>query len=228
MGADSENPKTLDYVHEYTIPYAATHGLLFYELKRTMKGQEVTLYQEITKEDSSSIGIPVRMGDTGAPGNRRCTFDFKIMVVERWVKPQIDLKAGATIGLGISLDEFQRMRSSEKPWKTNDYPLIDLRLTRQDCVNIILDAGLPIPPKSSCWFCPYHSQRAWQEMRQDSPELFDKAVALEKLLNERRARLGKDPVFFHRKLKPLAMATTELIQSSLFDEDACESGYCMV
>jgi hypothetical protein len=30
------------------------------------------------------------------------------------------------------------------------YPLIDLRLDRAACVQIIRQAGLPVPPKSSC------------------------------------------------------------------------------
>src|SRR5690606_9515474 len=36
--------------------------------------------------------------------------------------------------------------------------------------------------------------------------LFDKAAALENLLNERRKRLGRDPAFLHVRRKPLADA----------------------
>ncbi len=68
-------------------------------------------------------------------------------------------------------------------------------------------------------------------MRQNQPVLFQKACELEQLLIERMNMLKPgDAAYFTRKLKPLAQATTELHQSSLFDEesDACESGYCMV
>jgi hypothetical protein len=38
-----------------------------------------------------------------------------------------------------------------------------------------------------------------------------------------------DAAYFTRKLKPLAQATSPLIQDSLFeDDDMCESGYCMI
>lgn len=230
VGEDSENPGTIQFVREYAIPYAATKGIDLYELHATRNGQQVTLYQQLTKPGSRTIGIPVRMSN-GAPGNRSCTLDFKIRVVDRHLKRETPaLAEGATLGLGISLDEWHRMRTdSGQPWKKLDYPLVDLRLTRQDCVNIIRDAGLPIPPKSSCWFCPFHSLRTWQEMRQEEPEQFQKACELESLLNERREMLGRDKVWFTRKLRPLAQATTEYIQDDLFDEqDACESGYCMV
>jgi len=41
--------------------------------------------------------------------------------------------------------------------------------------------------------------------------------------------LDKDKVWLTRKFKPLADATTAYIQDDLFDDDdACDSGYCMI
>lgn len=136
----------------------------------------------------------------------------------------------ARVGLGISLDEFQRMRNdSGVEWKKLEYPLIDLRIDRNQCKEIIRRADLPVPPKSSCWFCPYHSLSVWQEMRLHQPDLFQKAVALEHLINERRLTLGRDEVWFHGKLKPLDKITTDYEQPLLFDDEPpCESGYCFV
>ena len=228
VGDDSEHPDTLKYVHEIAMPYAKESGIELIELQHTRNGAPVTLYQQLTKPGSRSIGIPVRMSN-GAPGNRSCTLDFKIRRVDRYLREHGAKVQKAIVGLGISLDEFQRMRNdSGIEWKKLDYPLIDLRLTRQDCINIIRSAGLPVPPKSSCWFCPFHSLRTWQEMRQGQPALFEKAASLEALLNDRRETLGRDKVWFSRKLKPLAQATTDLTQDSLFEDDMCESGYCMV
>lgn len=34
------------------------------------------------------------------------------------------------------------------------YPLREWGLTRRDCGKMIADAGLPVPPKSACFFCP--------------------------------------------------------------------------
>jgi hypothetical protein len=136
----------------------------------------------------------------------------------------------AVVGLGISLDEFQRMRNeSGIEWKKLDYPLINLRLDRGQCMHLIRQAGLPVPPKSSCWFCPHHSTRQWQALREHHPVLFWKAVDLQHLINERRAMLGKDQVWLSSKLKPLEKVTTEHVQASLFEDEApCESGYCFV
>lgn len=226
VGNDSENPDTLTYVEQIAKPYAKQNGIELIELHNVVKGESRDLYQHLIG-DNRSIKIPVRLSN-GAPGNRNCTTDWKIRVIAKWQK-----KHGATVdepaitGLGISADEFQRMRTdSGIAWQTLEYPLINLDLSRRDCMQIISDAGLPVPPKSSCRFCPFKKHRDWLEMRRTKPELFDKAVALEKRINEKRDAFGKDIVRLHQSLQPLDQAVG--LQYALFEDDACESGFCMV
>jgi hypothetical protein len=236
VGDDSEHPDSLKYVREVAMPYAKQHNIELIELHRILRtGETETLYGRLTKPGSRSIGIPVRMNGNGAPGNRACTADFKIHVVDRWLREHDAKKTGAIVGLGISLDEIQRMKpnvdANTNTWKRNAFPLlmeVPQPLTRQDCINIIVNAGLPIPPKSACYFCPYHRLSKWQEMRQKESALFEKAASLEELINERRSTLGLYPVWFTRKLVPLQQATTALEQGSLFDEDEECEGYCFV
>jgi hypothetical protein len=234
VGEDSEHPDTLRYVHEIAMPYAEKHGIALIELRKHLKDGSVdTLYGRLTRPGSRSIGIPVHMASSGAPANRACTIDFKIKIVDKWLREHGAKEEKAVVAIGISLDEFQRMKPNLDPatmeWKQNAFPLIDLRMTRQDCINVIEQAGLPVPPRSACFFCPYHSLQKWQDMRQNEPELFQKSVDLEKLINERRAEHGLDAIRFARKLVPLEQATTDLKQASLFDEDpGCDSGYCFL
>lgn len=229
VGDDSEHPATLAYVHEVAMPYAQANGIELVELHRVKRtGESETLYQRLTRDGIRSIDIPVRMAN-GAPGNRNCTADFKIKVVDRWLREHGAKEEGAEVAIGISLDEFQRMKPNmdkSTPWKENRFPLIDLRMSRQDCMSVIVKAGLSVPPKSSCWYCPFHSISKWQEMRTNEPDLFQRSVDLEKIINERRAILGKDNVWLSSKLKPLDKATTELEQQSLFEDEGCDSGYC--
>jgi hypothetical protein len=232
VGEDSENPETLDYVNAYAKPFAERHGLELHELIKTRFGERETVYSRITQPKSRSIGIPVRMSN-GAPGRRQCTMDFKIRLVDRWLKQRGAKAEGATVGLGISLDEIDRMKPNMDKetmgWKQNAHPLIDLRLDRLACQRIIHEAGLPVPPKSSCYFCPFHSPRRWQEMRETQPVQFFKAVELERLINRRREVRGFDAVYFTRFAKPLDKVTTgEFTQAYLFEDEVCESGYCMI
>lgn len=229
VGDDSEHPATLAYVRDVAMPYAASQHLELIELRKTPKGQERTLYGVLTRDGSRTINIPMRMNGNGAPGTRSCTADFKIRRIAAVQKAMGATKESpAVVGLGISLDEFQRARTdSGIAWQVLEYPLIDLRLTRQDCINIIARAGLSVPPKSSCWFCPFHSLNEWRRLKEHEPELFAKSAALEKLINARRAALGRDPMWLTRMLVPLEQAVQGTQHEMDFD-DVCESGFCMV
>lgn len=211
-GDDSESPETIEYIKKYSKPFAEKHGFKFIET-----GRAVSLYQYAIG-NNSTIPLPVYMS-TGAPGMRKCTVDWKIKPVAREMK-----KLGATkenpgiIGIGISRDEAQRVADSRIPTQINEFPLIDLQLNRRQCVEIIESSGLPVPPKSSCWFCPYKKMREWREMKQNNPEMFEKLCELDEKLNEKRTLLGKDRVFLNQLLMPMRDAVTDDVQLNLFDE----------
>jgi hypothetical protein len=233
VGDDSENPGTLRYLEEYAKPYAADHGIALDVLDRVMvrSGETRTLYGEITRPGSRSLKIPVRMSN-GAPGTRSCTADYKIKVIGREMKRRgATAKNRAVVGIGISLDEIQRANSRRpEPHEDITYPLLELGLRRQDCARIIRNAGLPVPPKSSCWFCPFHRPETWHEQRRNEPELFEKSCQLEELLNERRDALGKDHVYLTRFGRPLREAIPDGVDLLPgFDEadGLCDSGWCM-
>lgn len=232
VGDDSEHPGTLAYFDQYAAPFAKQHGLDLRMIWRTRRTGEVeTLWQRLTKPGSRSLPIPVRMSN-GAPGTRSCTADFKIRVIGSWLKAHgASATHPATVGIGISLDEIHRANSRRtEPYERIVYPLLDLRLRRSDCMRIIRDAGLPVPPKSSCFFCPFHREGTWLEMRRTDPDLFERACQLEDLLNARRAELGKDPVYLTRFGKPLARVIPDGQDVlPLFEDDgagSCDSGWC--
>lgn len=235
VGDDSEHPDTIRYVDEAAIPYAAAHGITFEVLRRAYqrganKGEASTLLTHMLRPEMRSIVIPLRMPEAGgAPGTRACTGHFKVRVIEqRLRKLGASKKQRAVVGLGISLDEFTRMRTDDGTGVQEPaYPLIDLRITRDRCMTIIRHAGLPVPPKSSCWFCPYHRPSVWTRMRADEPALFDQAADLEAELNRRRADRGQGPGYLTRFGVPLRQAIGERAGMDFADDDACESGYCM-
>lgn len=232
VGDDSEHPGTLRYLRQYAIPYAEAHGLELVVLDRVMKrsGEVRTLLQDLTREGSRSLKIPVRMSN-GAPGTRSCTAQFKIKVIADELKRRGATKdAPATVGIGISLDEIQRANNRRcEPHERIEYPLLEHGIRRIDCARIIRSAGLPVPPKSSCWFCPFHRPETWHDMRRDEPELFEKACQLEELLNRRRDELGKDHVWLTRFNRPLRKAIPDGVDTLPFDEwdSGCDSGWCM-
>lgn len=226
VGEDSENPATIRYVEEIAKPYAAQHGIELMEVRKTLRdGTPDTVFARLTRKNSRSIGIPVRMSN-GAPGNRTCTVDFKIKPVARWLKQHgASKKKPGKVLLGISLDEFQRMRNdSGLAHVALAYPLIELRLTRQDCIRMIEQEGLEVPERSACFFCPFQTLKRWQWRRHHRPVEFWKSAKLETFINEKRARLGLDEVWLSGALKPLEQATTEVQQMELPEEEEYSCG----
>lgn len=228
VGADSENPDTVDYVHEHTLPFAERHDIDLRIIRWDRRGGHLTLYQYL-HEMKRDIPIPVSFG-VGGPSNRKCTNRFKIDPVAR-----VHRKLGASaeqpgrLGIGFTVDELQRVRTDAKhPWQQPTYPLIDLGLTAADCEQVVIDAGLPKPPRSACWFCPFLPQIRWVETRRQRPELFDRAVRLEAMLSERAVELGNDPCTLH----PNGSLLDITAQRTIFDEfdetlDPCSGSSCM-
>lgn len=237
VGEDSEYPETLRYVHEYAEPFAALHGLEFMEVRKRLRtGEAQTLLERIDASERS-IPIPVRMGPGGAPGNRTCTAEFKIRVIEKELRRRGATKdRKAIVGIGISTDEPGRVGSEIDPrteYQLRRYPLIDLGLSRADCQQVILSAGLPLPPRSACYFCPFHTAEEWRRLARNRPDLFEKACQLEEKMHARGAALGRGEFFFTRYGVPLR----DLFHGNelpLFEDDdalsqeaGCDSGWCM-
>lgn len=232
VGDDSEHPATLEYVRNEAMPRAAALGFPIHELIKTKKdGTTETLMQRLTKVGGNSIPIPAYMTG-GAPTNRACTADWKISVVGKWLKANgASSKDPATVCIGISTDEIQRVNPTTAPaYERIVYPLIDLEMDRSACQQVIADHGWPVPPKSSCYFCPFHRPQVWSEMRRDEPDLFIKSVELERQLIEKRKAIGKDPVYLTRLGKPLDEAIDEAqdMLPTAVDWGMCDSGHCMI
>lgn len=227
VGDDSENPATIAYFHEFAVPYAAANGIELVTIQRKRRnGDPITLMGQLMSANRS-IDIPVRMAN-GAPGNRNCTAEFKIKPVAKELKRRGATKDDpAILALGISVDEYQRMRSeSGIAWERFAYPLIDRRIDRAGCEAIITRAGLPVPPKSSCYFCPYFSLAQRRRQLNEAPDLFERTAKLEDTLNERRAMLGKDQVYMTSRLIPLREAIIDDGQMDMFAPSCDIGGYC--
>jgi 3'-phosphoadenosine 5'-phosphosulfate sulfotransferase (PAPS reductase)/FAD synthetase len=154
---------------------------------------------------------------------RQCTQDWKIAPMRRWLQKN---RNGEPIEqwLGISLDEFQRMKDSDVKYITHRWPLIEMKMTRADCEKWLEAHGLEIPPRSACTFCPYHNTEEWRRIK-NNPDDWREAVEVDQAI--RKARPPYD-LFVHPARKPLEevdlRTETEKGQLSLWDEE-CE-GVC--
>jgi len=173
------------------------------------------------------------MGKDGraAPLRRQCTREYKIQPIERRVRERMGLMKGqrakgvidVTALIGISLDEATRMKPSRTAWVTNRYPLVDAGMRRADCARLIQEHGLPVPKKSSCVFCPYHSDEYWRSLPAAE---FEKAATFDEAIRDMSKSGVKGQVFLHRRLIPLRVIDFTA-QGRLFGEledEECEGG----
>lgn len=175
---------------------------------------------------------------------RQCTQDYKIEPIERYIRREMlglakgqRVPKGVTVRqvFGISFDERQRMRAPRSPWQEFEYPLVDMKMRRQQ---VIEWAERFYPgrtfPRSACVACPYRSNREWRHLRDSDPDAFADAVEFDREIRV-GGRTGKrlqlvGPPFVHRSLKPLDEVNLDDDGPGLWDgvaENECE-GMCGV
>jgi hypothetical protein len=161
---------------------------------------------------------------------RQCTREYKITPIQRKVR---ELLGGKTHGkqaqlwMGISLDEVQRMKPSRVQYIEHRWPLIEQRMSRNDCLLWLDRNGYERPPKSSCIGCPLHDTRYWQWLKKTAPDEFEDAAQFDDQIRNKATRIG-EPVYLHRKMIPLRevdLSTPEDHgQINMFDSEC--TGYC--
>lgn len=143
---------------------------------------------------------------------RACTADYKVAPIVAKCRNLAGIKRGqkeitVTQWIGISWDELQRMKQSNKPWTQHRWPLIERRMTRRDCMEWMKSNGYKEPPRSACVYCPFHSDSEWRRLRDNEPKEFAKAIDFDERL--RKAHMDHNPalrmtVYLHRQCKPLS------------------------
>lgn len=106
--------------------------------------------------------------------------------------------------VGISRDEASRMKPSREPWIKNIYPLVDLGITRNDCLRWMKDHSFPQPPRSACVYCPFHNAAEWRRLKEEEPAEFQRAVEFERKVQQAVGDAeGLAVPFLHKSLKPI-------------------------
>lgn len=203
----SELIGTYNHIEQVMKPYMEQVNIKFI----TVRNEKYGKLHEYQVENKHPM-IPM-YGDQGGMLRRQCTDKFKIRPVRRWLRAQGAKEA--TVQLGISWDEVHRMKEADVKWCINRFPLVEMKITRSNCMTIIEDAELSVPPKSACFMCPFRRISGWRELRERSQEEFDAAVAFESEF---------DGEFLTSSRQPLDQVIGR--QMMMFKEDDECGGYC--
>lgn len=177
------------------------------------------------------------LNEDGSHGmaRRQCTHQLKLLPIRRKVRELMVERGivGTPVAcveqlIGISLDEYQRMRTSDVKFVVNRYPLIDREWTRHDCKLYLERMGMNAP-RSACIGCPYHTGQEWRRMQREAPDEFADAVAFELEIQHSEAGLRGKP-FLHASRLPLSEVDfsdpADHGQASMFDDEC--TGMCGV
>lgn len=192
---------------------------------------------EALKGDSRFSSVPFFISNGGL-GRRQCTREFKIDPVQKKIRELLGYRPrqripakSATVWIGISRDEIVRMKPSREIWIENRWPLVELGMTRWDCLQWMEKNGYPMPPKSSCLGCPFHSDKQWVEIKQGDQNEWRETIEMDRIIRHRASKMTYQQ-FMHRSLKPLDEVGFDLIekQPDMWDDgfgNECE-GMCGV
>ena len=205
-----EMPTTWEYAEKYMRPLLKSIGLELH----------------IAPHSLATVDLYALNGDLTMPAYTKggklptfCSNEWKRRVVERYARTELKLPKPYVNLIGFSLDERRRVSGSTE----QEYPLIALSMTRQDCINLILSEGLPLPSKSRCWMCPHQNNEEWRQVR-SYPDIWEKAVAIDMEVRDADDRGG---LWLHEQRVPLDQV--ELDSSDRKEPSRqCGLGYCFI
>lgn len=208
-----------------------------------------TIFGGDIREDGARKKIEIPFWtENGGPLKRQCTVKFKVYPIMRQLRVLLGYPPSNTanppaksvqLWQGISLDEYQRMKDSQRKYIVHYFPLVDKKITRQDCVDYLLSKNLPIPERSACIGCPYRLASEYIRMRDDAPIEFEEAIEFdEENRNNPLAKRGKgnreSRIYIYKKggesPTPLRNADLEDHASREINSgsELCDGGYCHV
>lgn len=211
-----ENPMTWDYLRDYTGPLMESLGCPVQVAGRELA--TVDLYAS-----TGQLMIPAFTATGKLP--TFCSSEWKKRVCERYLRAAGHV--GGTRWLGLAMDESRRWKrhhnTTEGKW-TTVCPLVDLMINTDACLAIIKAYGWPQPHHSACWMCPHKRNAEWREIRDNHPQQWAEAVAMDK---EIRANDEQGGVFLHHSRVPLDEAKLDTKEAASVERQ-CSLGMCFV
>ena len=153
---------------------------------------------------------------------RQCTSEYKIEPIDRELRImllEMGLAREDKLGriyphknalvetwIGFTTDEAERMKPPRNKWQKFRYPLIEMRMSRADCIGWLQARGLPIPKSSHCRKCPLISDGRVMEMKKHDPAAYHNRVRFDEDLRNGKLNVFatvKGELFLHRRCAPL-------------------------
>lgn len=122
-----------------------------------------------------------------AYGSKACSMKYKIQPQTKALKVWMGERESTEVVRAIGYDAGESHRATDITGEDlksgrrafNWFPLIEWNWRRSDCVDAIARHGLTQPGKSSCFFCPAMKRGEILRLKDEHPDLFKRALAIE-------------------------------------------------
>lgn len=212
-----ERPETYKHIAEMQ-QWCAARNVRWQTVTNGGRGQGETLEENcLTRKELPSL----------AYGFKGCSVKWKRQPMDRWISEwdlaQEEWKQGRKVVryIGIDAGEEHRAVLTEDKKFVYQYPLVKWGWDRNDCINAIRHAGISVPPKSSCFFCPAMRKAEILKLRDEHPDLLARALRIEQNAETHTVKgLGRDWTW-------ASFIKQEDAQGKLFRETATPPCGCM-
>lgn len=155
-------------------------------------------------------------------GRRQCTSEYKLRPIKVKVRELLGYPHPTPVPrgvfaeqwIGFSTDEIHRVRDTlDVRYSRPRHPLLELGMSRKDCLRWLKAHGWSSVQKSACIGCPFHGNRQWRDLRDNHPAEWADAVEFDKAIRKGGARglpLNGE-AFLHRSRIPLDIAPIDRV-----------------
>lgn len=209
----NEVAETYQYIEQYLKPFCITKNIDWHTV-RNGKWSSLYAYCWETKH------VPdMRM--------RWCTNDFKIRPIQNMLRSLgHSYRNPANVHIGYAYDEAKKRMGpnayvDDPKYVHRVYPLVEDRITRIGCEDIIKAHEWPLPEKSGCDFCMFKGYKELRALSYRNPQRFAELIALEE-----HTGLTIIP---DKPLKQLSQNFDAFDKMTPEEEEIaamCDSGYC--
>jgi hypothetical protein len=173
-----ESPHTYEHVLEMDLQCRVWWGIGIETVRQLFEGE----FEGLESECIRGKKLP-----SLAYGSKACSMKYKIQPQTVALKQWMDAMDAREVTRAIGYDAGESHRAVDitgedlKSGRTahNWFPLIEWNWRRVDCIAAIKRHGLTQPGKSSCFFCPAMKRGEILRLKDEQPELFARAVAME-------------------------------------------------
>jgi hypothetical protein len=175
----AERPETYAHVRQISAITQLWWGLEIGTVRSTFKGEPEAIDDECLRLST----LP-----SLAFGRKACSMKHKIKPQHRHLQQWMKSRGISTVTKAVGYDSNEAHRAVHKTQEIIAagmielmwFPLIEWQWSRADCAREVAAAGLPVPGKSACYMCPASKRSEVLALRKDHPELFAKALEIER------------------------------------------------